>query len=159
MDSLAIALALVLSWPSPSVAPQAATVTVRLVYYQSGKPAKGIGLFFFEGDPQKIPPAEEKDGSRAPRAITSQDGTAVFQIAPPLPDFIFSSIDDDRVTACATMPLVPLKQALEHGFALTLDAEFGKYCKGSPQILEKILPKPGEILIFIRKRSFWEIYG
>jgi len=146
-------------WPAGATAPQTVSVRVRLVYYKDGKPAKGIFVSFVEGDPQKIPPSSWRDGSRAPEEQTAADGTAVFQIAPPLPLVVFPSFDDERVDGCMQEEPIPLEKVLSHGVALTLDAEFGKYCKGNPQILEKILPKPGEILIFIRKRSFWEIYG
>ena len=146
-------------WPAQAKAPQAAAVQVRLVYYKDGKPAKGILVIFVDGDPQKIPPSSWRDGSRTPEKKTMAEGTATFQIAAPLPDVVFVSIDDDRVDGCMEEQPIPLKDVLTRGVALTLDDKIGEYCKGNPQILEKILPKPGEILIFIRKRSFWEIYG
>lgn len=145
----AIALFLSLLVPAPG---QGVTVHVRLLYLKNGRPAgrRGWKIDLILGDPARSP--------RILKATPSSNGTATFHIPRPLPKTVFVLQEDGLIRGCAAMPSIPLEDVLNHGVTIGVDKEFGPACGGEKALrkLKGIHPKPGEIIVFVRKLHWWE---
>jgi hypothetical protein len=135
--------------------PQAVTVRVRLVYARNGKPAKHQLVILDLGDPQHMSALEWKDQTRSPGRITGSDGVATFRVPKPFPSVVFVRYENGRVEGCARENLIPLQGVLLQGVTIGVDKEFGGACGADPTIVKRFAAKPGEIVILVRKLSWW----
>ena len=146
-----------LLWLASLAAVQAqVTIHVHLIYLNNGKPAAGQQVVLYEGDPQHMSPSEWHSQSRVPKALTSSEGTAVFQIHDPLPNTVEVNVGNGRIRGCAMGNQLPLDLVIKQGVTIGVDARFGSSCKGDRSLLTRFAAKPGEIVIFVRKQTAWD---
>lgn len=136
--------------------PQEVTVRIRLVYAKDGKPAKHQLVILDLGDPQHMSAQEWRDQTRSPGRVTGPDGVATFHVPKPFPPVVFVRYENGRVEGCARESLIPFRGVLLHGVTIGVDKEFGGACRGDQTVIKRFAAKPGEIIVFVRKLSWWD---
>jgi hypothetical protein len=128
---------------------QVAGIAVRLVYFDSGKPADNQQIILYEGDPSKASTVRTKQS-------TDRDGIAKFHFSEHLPEQVWVDDNNGRIRNCAWEDQVPLQEILATGVTIGVGGRFGSSCKGSQDTVTRLGAKPGEIVIFVRKVSAWD---
>jgi len=119
-------------------------IIVHLVEGNSGNPAKDQYVVLFAGDPRD-------PRRRAPSMVksTSADGRVHFSLSEPLPDEIWIDPGYQRFITCSEGGFYRTADVLKSGIT-------GKNtCRGK-KALEEVMAKPGEIVIYVRRLTFWE---
>lgn len=137
-------------------AQRAVTVRVRLIYLINGKPAKHEHLILDLGDPQHMSAEEWRDQTRSPGGVTGSDGVAAFRVPEPFPNMVFVEYESGQIEGCARENPIPLQQVLTHGVTIGVDKELGEACRGDLTLIKRMQAKPGEIVIFVRKLTWWD---
>ncbi len=134
---------------SVTLAAQTVTVRVRVTYLKNGEPAKHQQVTLYAGDVSRasIP---RLDGT------TSSAGVALFHLRKPLPKTVSVGVENGRIRACASWAGSPLDEVLKRGVTIGVDKEFGSACKGDRGLNKRLAAKPGEIVIFVRKLTWWD---
>lgn len=144
-----VAATLLVSAPaSVSMAQRGSSITVRVLNARNGKPLKGVVLFLYA---QSNIPIKTRKGQDHPLAteITNPDGIAIFQLRESIGEVILSYGDSLYVGRCT--PSLPFATAeiLKTGIIGT------NTCSGD-KFEYKAAPKPGELVLFGKKWSWWE---
>jgi hypothetical protein len=132
--------------------PSDTDVTVRLIDARTGKPLKKatVRMFAWNGewkyDPRK--PAVERTKLNA---IADAQGQAVFRLSRPFPEHIgFLLLPPDDFAGCCCRQNLSPQEAWQSG--ATADYDQSK----CGELKSKVVPKPGEIVIFEKKLTAWE---
>lgn len=136
--------------------PQPVTIRVRLLYLKNGKPAKHQLVILDLINPQRMTARQWRYQTLSPRQYTGSDGVAIFRIPKPLSRFVYFGIDNGQIEGCASAPAPLLTQVLQRGVTIGVDKEYGKSCKGDRSLIKRLAAKPGEIVIFVRKLTWWD---
>ena len=131
------------------VIPQPTVVTVRLVYLDSGKPADGQKIVFFEGKPSLA-------STMRTTQTTDSDGIAKFRVSDPPPKTVWVDDNNGRIRSCAWEDQMALPEIFSEGVTVGKDNRFGSSCKGGQETISRLGAKPGEIVIFVRKVGNWD---
>jgi hypothetical protein len=130
-----------------------ATLTVRLVYGETGKPIVNVRVTL-SAVGLKGPPGTPYSQKLAVKE-TGEDGTVEFELRPPIPRTIFlgyGGYEDPRVWPCDSKLQFSSERALREGIV-----SWNRSCRSRKNDVEKTFtPKPGEIVLFGRKRSRWD---
>lgn len=124
-------------------------VTVRLVNARSGKPLSKalVTIFFWKGTwtfPHEPFPKHDDE-------LTNDAGLAVFHLIEPLPEHLGFSIGSPwDVSGCCCHQNFSLETVLQAGVVAGYDeSKCGK-------LKRQVSAKPGEVVIFEKKLTFWE---
>lgn len=156
-----VAWALLPFGPVTASARSVPTITVVAINGRNGKPVKGIQYVWVypstrRGSPlgDCLPAPGTAAYPKCSGAETAKDGTARFDLRPPEPPFLSVDVGTpDAWDACsrgAPEMVFATKQVVKTG---VVDQDT---CDKSGKVRAKFKPRPGEIVIFVRKVHFWE---
>jgi hypothetical protein len=129
---------------------QPVEVTVRAIDGKTGHPLVGyrIQLDWVDGiypNPGLHPLAEAKTGP---------DGTVIFHLDDPPPETLFIEIGHPGATVGCTR----LRRGLSTDEVLRSGVVGDNICDPRHKIKQKFSAKPGEVVIFARKKGFWDSF-
>ena len=130
-------------------------IVVRLVDVRSGGGEKGCSVALLGSTSDRPAPLRWL----TQRADTKADGRTRFSIAGPLPSFVQADVGLIDCLQCAPLPAASTDEILRASVMGGMDGKNNRgelYCHPDLKKLEETTAKPGEILIFVRKLSFWE---
>ena len=138
------------------ISASATDIAVRLINVDNGSGLRGCWITLDPGDPsdhshRAVPSLNAKTGA---------GGIAHFQLPEPAPSQVFLGPDSYCARACERHAhLISVDDIMRTGVTI---GYAGKYESGAPICrpnltkLQGIAAKPGEVLIFARKRTLWE---
>jgi hypothetical protein len=146
---------LLVSLLTAGISASATDIAVRLINVDNGSGLRGCWITLDPGDPS--------DHSRRPVPFlnfkTGTGGIAHFQLPEPTPSQVFLGPDSYCARACDRAHPISVDNIMRTGVTIGYS---GKYDSGAPRCrpnltkLQGIAAKPGEVLIFARKRTLWE---
>ncbi len=130
-------------------------IVVRLVDVRNGAGEKNCSVALLSSTSSK--PAQQRWLTK--RVDTGADGRARFSITAPLPSFVLTDVNLHDCLQCGPLGVMPIGDILRTGMMSGMDGRNRRgerYCRPDLKKLEEITAKPGEIVIFVRRLSFWE---
>jgi hypothetical protein len=132
-------------------------IVVRAVNVVTGTGIKNCEVNLM-GGPSDVP-AQQRWLTGIKYLTTATDGGARFNITQQLPNFIQANLSNYECLQCDRMSVFPVDEVLRKGVLNGMNGKNQKgvpYCRPNLHKLEEITAKPGEIVIFVRKSSFFE---
>ena len=138
----------------------ATEIKVRLIDVNTGLGEKGCQVALLGGPKEK---PLKRWLSQYMRSAT--DGQVRFELRDPLPSFMVLELADDPCVACGKLSLLDSPGAVPTDEVLTtgvighmhdLRRDGKPYCHPNLKKLEEIQPKPGEVVLFVRRISLGE---
>jgi hypothetical protein len=151
VSALALAAAVVLAPVALGQAPAPTTkIAVRAINGKTGKPLAGVELELYGRDQQLYP---HEFVHPLGKAQAGADGTAVFEIRPPLPDVLSVGFSRAGVWAgCSGFPDFSTYVVVAGGIVAP------DRCDPKCRVERKFSAKPGEIVLFARKFTRWDYF-
>jgi hypothetical protein len=135
----------------------AAEIMVRLVDIGSGAGRRNCEVTLMGGNTD-----QPRDLNWLPGIhfqYTQAGGYARFHLTDPLPAYISVPFILNDCLQCGSLAMITTEQLLLAGATSKMDGRNSRgnlYCHPNLSKLKVITPVPGEVVIFVRKVSFWE---
>ncbi len=126
--------------------------TVRLINARSGKPLKDVAVTISAWNGEwKYDPKKPSAKKTKIHATTDAEGRALFRLAQPLPEHIgFLLVPPDDFAGCCCGQNLSPEKVLQSGAIADYDQS------KCGDLKSKVVPKPGEIVIFEKKLTALE---
>jgi hypothetical protein len=119
-------------------------ITIHLLNAQNGKPISAHVIFIYLTDKPAF-------GKQTPIQLTTdKQGTATLKIVEPLPSQITVEPASGDLRGC-TDGIIPTNEVLEHGLI-----KAGEKCGTSSKMKGNLSAKPGELVILVHVKHWWE---
>jgi hypothetical protein len=137
------------------ISASATDIAVRLINVDNGSGLRGCWITLDPGDPS--------DHSRRAvpflNAKTGAGGIAHFQLPEPAPSQVFLGPVSYCAIACDRVHPISVDNIMRTGVTIGYAGKYeggAPFCRPNLTKLQGIAAKPGEVLIFARKRTLWE---